>query len=143
MLAAKGLGDGPLYCFYEPYHLCHLDAPMSLARALLFGDAVGQAIGPAVVEVVAIAKRDLQAGETLDSFGRYMTYGQAEKADVVRAEGLVPEGLVEGCLLRHAIAKDSPIRWKDVQAPDHQLAHQLYTQQQSMSGSVHPQKGLE
>jgi predicted homoserine dehydrogenase-like protein len=72
-----------------------------------------------------------------------MTYGQAEKADVVRAEGLVPEGLVEGCLLRHAIAKDSPIRWKDVQAPDHQLAHQLYTQQQSMSGSVHPQKGLE
>ncbi|MDP4738488.1 MAG: hypothetical protein NWS10_09700, partial [Cyanobium sp. MAG_216] len=73
LLAAKGLGDGPLYCFYEPYHLCHLDAPMSLARAVLFGDAVGQPIGGPVVEVVAIAKRDLEAGETLDSFGRYMT----------------------------------------------------------------------
>jgi predicted homoserine dehydrogenase-like protein len=142
MLAAKGLGDGPLYCFYEPYHLCHLDAPMSLARALLFGDAVGQAIGPPVVEVVAIAKRDLQAGETLDSFGRYMTYGQAEKAAVVRAEGLIPEGLVEGCLLRRAIAKDTPIRWSDVEAPSHELAHQLYTQQQSMWGSVSPLKGF-
>ena len=89
MLAAKGLGDGPLYCFYEPYHLCHLDAPMSLARAVLFGDAVGQPLGGPVVEVVAIAKRALEAGETLDSFGRYMTYGQSEQASVVRAEGLV------------------------------------------------------
>ena len=49
LLAAKGLGDGPLYCFYEPYHLCHLDAPMSPARAVLFGDAVGQPIGGPVV----------------------------------------------------------------------------------------------
>jgi predicted homoserine dehydrogenase-like protein len=142
MLAAKGLGDGPLYCFYEPYHLCHLDAPMSLARAVLFGDAVGQPLGGPVVEVVAIAKRDLLAGETLDSFGRYMTYGQAEKAAVVRAEGLLPEGLVEGCVLRRAISKDTPIRWNDVEAPGHELANQLYTQQQSMWGSVSPLKGF-
>jgi predicted homoserine dehydrogenase-like protein len=136
LLAAKGLGEGPLYCFYEPYHLCHLDAPMSLARAVLFGDAVGQPLGGPVVEVVAIAKRDLEAGETLDSFGRYMTYGQAERASVVRAEGLVPEGLVEGCRLKRAIARDQPIHWSDVEAPSHELAHQLYAEQQRRWGSV-------
>ena len=136
LLAAKGLGDGPLYCFYEPYHLCHLDAPMSLARAVLFGDAVGQPLGCPVVEVVAIAKRNLEAGETLDSFGRYKTYGQAERASVVRAEGLLPEGLAEGCRLKRAIAKDQPIHWADVEAPSDQLAHQLYAEQQRRWGSV-------
>ena len=136
LLAAKGLGDGPLYCFYEPYHLCHLDAPMSLARAVLFGDAVGQPIGGPVVEVVAIAKRDLEAGETLDSFGRYMTYGQSEQASVVRTEGLVPEGLVEGCRLKRPIAKDQPVHWSDVEAPSQELAHQLYAEQQGRWGSV-------
>jgi predicted homoserine dehydrogenase-like protein len=109
---------------------------MSLARALLFGDAVGRPIGGPVVEVVAIAKRDLEAGETLDSFGRYMTYGQAEKASVVKAEGLVPEGLVEGCRLKRAIARGQPIHWCDVEAPSEQLAHQLYAEQQGRWGSV-------
>jgi predicted homoserine dehydrogenase-like protein len=141
LLAAKGLGEGPLYCFYEPYHLCHLEAPMSVARAVLFGDAVGQALAGPVLEVVAIAKRDLRAGETLDSFGRYMTYGQAEKAQVVREQGLLPEGLVEGCRLLRSIPKDDPIRWADVVAPSQELAHQLYAEQFAMWGTVDPPTG--
>ncbi|MGB5136774.1 MAG: SAF domain-containing protein [Prochlorococcaceae cyanobacterium] len=126
------LGTGPLYSFYQPYHLCYLEAPMSVARAVLFSDAVGQPLGGPVVEVVALAKRDLQAGETLDSFGRFMTYGQAEKASVVRQEGLLPQGLTEGCRLKRAITKDQPIRWADVEAPREQLAHQLYAEQQQL-----------
>jgi predicted homoserine dehydrogenase-like protein len=140
LLAAKGLGEGPLYCFYEPYHLCHLEAPMSLARAVLFGDAVGRPLGAPVVEVAAIAKRNLLAGETLDSFGRYMTYGQAEKASVVRAEGLVPEGLVEGCRLKRPIARGEPIHWADVVAPSHELAHRLYAEQQANWATVSPEQ---
>jgi predicted homoserine dehydrogenase-like protein len=129
-LALYKLGDGPLYSFYQPYHLCYLEAPMSVARAVLFGDVVGQPLGAPVVEVVAIAKRDLQAGETLDSFGRYMTYGQAEKARVVRSKGLLPEGLAEGCRLKRSIAQDQPINWSDVEAPSEQLAHRLYAEQE-------------
>ena len=33
------LGEGPLYCFYTPYHLCHFEVPTTVARAVLFGDA--------------------------------------------------------------------------------------------------------
>jgi predicted homoserine dehydrogenase-like protein len=141
LLAAQGLGPGPLYCFYEPYHLCHLEAPMSVARAVLFGDGVGQPQGAPVVEVVAIAKRDLQADETLDSFGRYMTYGQAEKTSVVRSEGLLPEGLAEGCRLKRAIPRGQPIHWGDVEAPREQLAHRLYAEQLARWGSVAPANG--
>jgi predicted homoserine dehydrogenase-like protein len=132
------LGTGPLYSFYQPYHLCYLEAPMSVARAVLFGDAVGQPLGAPVVEVVAIAKRDLQAGETLDSFGRYLTYGQAEKASVVRSEGLLPEGLAEGCRLKRAILQGQPIHWSDVEAPKEQLAHQLYAEQLKLFSAALP-----
>ena len=34
-----------------------------------------------MVEVCAVAKRDLKAGEVLDDYGMYMTYGEAVNAD--------------------------------------------------------------
>ena len=33
------MGDGPLYVFYTPYHLPHLESPLTVARAVLFQDA--------------------------------------------------------------------------------------------------------
>jgi predicted homoserine dehydrogenase-like protein len=124
------LGTGPLYSFYHPYHLCHLEAPLTVARVVLFGDACGQPLAGPTVEVIAVAKRDLQAGETLDSYGQYMTYGQSEKAAVVRRERLIPEGLVAGCRLVRDIPRDTALRWDDVVAPSDQLAHRLYAEQQ-------------
>ena len=32
-----------------------------------------------MVEVCAVAKRDLKAGEVLDEYGMYMTYGEARE----------------------------------------------------------------
>ena len=40
-----------------------------------------EAAGGPVVEVCAVAKRDLEAGETLDEYGMYTTYGEAVNAD--------------------------------------------------------------
>lgn len=128
-LALYKLGEGPLYSFYWPYHLCHFEAPSSVARAVLFDDPVGQPLGAPTVEVVALAKRDLSAGETLDKFGGYMSYGQSEAAPIVQAERLLPQGLTEGCVLTRNIAKDEVISWDDVDAPVEQLAHRLYAEQ--------------
>ena len=131
-LALYKLGEGPLYSFYWPYHLCHFEAPMSVARAVLFDDPVGQPLGAPTVEVIALAKRDLVAGETLDKFGGYMSYGQSEAAPIVYSERLLPEGLAEGCVLKRNIAKDDVISWDDVDAPSEQLAHRLYAEQQAL-----------
>src|SRR5687768_3334516 len=80
------LGAGPLYCFYTPYHLCHFEVPNTVARAVLFGDAALSPLGGPLVEVVATAKKDLRAGETIDGLGGYMTYGLAENSGTARAE---------------------------------------------------------
>jgi predicted homoserine dehydrogenase-like protein len=97
---------------------------------VLFGDACGQPLAGPTVEVIAVAKRDLRAGETLDSYGGYMTYGQAERTAVVQRERLVPEGLVAGCRLLRDVPRDTALRWDDVVAPSDQLAHRLYADQQ-------------
>ena len=73
------LGEGPLYSFFIPYHLVHFEVPNSIARVVLFRDSLAQPLAGPVVEVCAVAKRDLKAGEILDDYGMYMTYGEADE----------------------------------------------------------------
>jgi predicted homoserine dehydrogenase-like protein len=128
------LGPGPLYVFYRPYHLCHFEVPSTLARVALFDDPTIAPLGPPVVDVVTIAKRDLEAGEVLDGIGYYMTYGVAENSDVAAREGLLPMGLAEGCRLRRAVAKDEAIAYADVDVPPGRLADRLRAEQDAHFG---------
>jgi predicted homoserine dehydrogenase-like protein len=56
------MGEGPLYPFWIPYHLVHFEAPNAIARVVLFGDGLAPPLAGPVVEVCAVAKRDLAAG---------------------------------------------------------------------------------
>ncbi len=123
------LGEGPLYCFYRPYHLCHFEVPNSIARAALFADATIAPLGPPMVDVVATAKTDLRRGQVLDGMGHYMSYGLAENADTAVAEGLLPIGLAEGCVLRRDIKKDTVLRYADVELPAGRLSDRLRSEQ--------------
>jgi predicted homoserine dehydrogenase-like protein len=107
----------------------HFEVPNAIARAVLFNDSVAKPLGGPVVEVCAIAKRDLKAGETLDDYGEYMTYGEAVNSDEMRAERYLPEGLVEGCRLLRDLPKDGLIRYDDVELPAGRLADQLRQEQ--------------
>ncbi|APO78630.1 SAF domain-containing protein (plasmid) [Rhizobium etli 8C-3] len=111
------LGTGPLYSFYTPYHLCHFEVPLSVARVVLLRDPVLQPLEGPKVEVVATAKRDLDAGETIDGLGGYMSYGQCERIDVASAQDLLPMGVAEGCVVKHAVAKDQVLTYADVVLP--------------------------
>lgn len=124
------LGENPLYSFYTPYHLCHFEVPLSVARAVLFSDAVLAPLDRPYVEVIATAKRDLLAGETLDGLGHYMTYGQCENFETARAENLLPIGLAEGCTLLRDIAQDAVLTFADVALPDGRLSDRLWREQQ-------------
>jgi predicted homoserine dehydrogenase-like protein len=123
------LGEGPLYSFYTPYHLCHFEVPNTIARVAVFGDSAGGAIGGPFVEVCAVAKRDLKAGETLDDYGQYMTYGEAVSAAEMRSGRYLPEGLVDGCVITRDVAKDAVITFDDVVLPENRLADRLYREQ--------------
>ena len=119
------LGDGPLYCFYTPYHLCHLEAPTTVARAVLFGDAAVTPEAGHVVDVVATAKIDLTAGTTLDGIGWYHTYGQCVDAGRSVRDGLLPMGLAQGCTLRHDVRRDTLLTYDDVELPEGRLVDRL------------------
>ena len=123
------MGPGPLYSFFLPYHLVHFEVPSAIARAFLFRDPVVKPLGGPVVEVCAVAKRDLNAGEVLDDYGMYMTYGEAVNVEEMSAGRYLPEGLVEGCRLRRAIAKDAVITYDDVVLPAGRLADRLRGEQ--------------
>lgn len=130
------LGEGPLYSFYTPYHLCHFEVPLSVARAVLLQDAVMSPLGKPQVDVITTAKIDLKAGDTLDGIGYYMTYGQCENSEVVNQENLLPMGLAEGCRLKRDIAKDAVLTYDDVELPQGRLCDRLRAEQNAYFGKV-------
>ena len=126
------VGPGPLYCFYNPYHLCHFEVHNTIARAVLFDDAAVAPLGAPLVEVVTTAKIDLKAGETLDGIGWYMTYGEAENADITHKERLLPMGLAEGCKLIRDVPKDQALTYDDVELPAGRKCDVLRAEQDKM-----------
>jgi predicted homoserine dehydrogenase-like protein len=126
------LGKGPLYSFYVPYHLTIFEVSLSIARVVLFGDAPIAPIAGPVVDVIAVAKTDLEPGMVIDGLGGYLTYGMCENHTAVSAGGLLPMGLAEGCTLRRPVAKDGSLTWEDVVAPSDSLVHRLRAEQDSL-----------
>lgn len=123
------MGPGPLYCFHTPFHLCEFEMPTSVARAVLFRDATVAPLGGPAVEVVTTAKRDIRAGEILDGYGHYMTYGQCENADVCDAQRLLPIGIAEGCRLTRDVSRDQVLTYDDVELPADRLSDRLRAEQ--------------
>lgn len=123
------LGEGPLYLFYTPYHLCHFEVPLTVARAVLFHDAALAPLGKPFVEVVAAAKTNLKAGDQIDPIGHYMTYGLCENAEVRQLENLLPLGVAEGCRMRRDVDKDEVLTYDDVILPHSRLIDKLRREQ--------------
>jgi predicted homoserine dehydrogenase-like protein len=128
-LSLYKMGDGPLYSFFIPYHLVHFEVPNAIARAVLFHDSVAKPLGGPVVEVCAVAKRDLAAGEILDDYGQFMTYGEAVNTSEMSSGRYLPEGLVEGCRLKRSVRKDSVLTYDDVELPADRFADALRAEQ--------------
>jgi len=120
--------SGRYACLYKRWHLIGLEVGVSIASVGLRREATGAAVC-FNADVVATAKRDLKAGEELDDYGMYMTYGEAVNSDEMCARRYLPEGLVQGCRLTRAIAKDAVIAYDDVVLPAGRLADRLRAEQ--------------
>jgi predicted homoserine dehydrogenase-like protein len=129
------MGDGPLYVFYTPYHLCHLEVPLTVARAVLFQDAALTPLAGPVCDVITAAKHDLKAGEVLDGIGGFACYGLLENSPLCQAQNLLPMGLSEGCRLKRDIPQDQIITYADVELPEGRLCDKLRAEQSSYFSS--------
>lgn len=130
------MGDGPLYMFYTPYHLAHLQLPHSVARAVLFHDATLAPMGAPVCDTLSVAKRVLKAGEILDGMGGYDCYGLIDSYAVCQSNNYLPIPLSQGCRLKRDIPKDQPISYQDVELPVGRLCDKLRADQIAHFGSA-------
>lgn len=130
------LGDGPFYTFYTPFHLPQLEIPLTVARAVLFGDATVAPKGPPTCDSIAIAKKDLAPGDELDGLGGFATYALIENYEQSVKEGCLPMGVAEGCIVKKAIVKDQAIHYEDVELPTGRLIDQMRIEQNRVFGFV-------
>ena len=88
------MGPGPLWTLYRPYHLCNLETPLTVAKIVIDGEPTIIPLDGPVSECIAVAKRDLKAGETIDGIGGYTTYGSIATAEETYKSGYVVYALV-------------------------------------------------
>jgi len=69
-------------------------------------------------DVVATAKRSLDAGERLDGEGGHTVYGKLLPAAASLAQSALPIGLAHDVVLRNPISAGQSIAWDDVQVDE-------------------------
>jgi len=114
-LEYMGMGKGPNYLLYRPYHLASIEVPISIARAVIYQEPTLISSGKPVAETITVAKRDLRKGERIDGIGRFDIYGSIEKASLAREENLLPLGLAEGAVLKVNVKKGDYITLDQVE----------------------------
>ena len=133
-LGYLSMGPGPYYALYRPYHLANLETPISIARAVLYGETTLATPNPPSAETAAFAKRDLRVGETIDDLGGYCVYGMIDNAEIARAEGLLPVGLAPGAVVVSPVRTGEPITYRDVQLDESTEIVSLRRLQNSLTG---------
>jgi predicted homoserine dehydrogenase-like protein len=105
--------SGRYAALYRPYHYIGLELNISSANAVLRGIPTGSPIG-FYGDVVATAKRDLAAHESLDGEGGYTVWGKLVSARTSVRERLLPVGLARHVELKNAVPKGQAVRWDDI-----------------------------
>jgi predicted homoserine dehydrogenase-like protein len=116
------LGDGPYYTLLRPYHLCHLEMPRTIRRVLEgHGPLLNNSPSPKV-NVVAIAKRDLRAGQLIErAIGGTEFRGEAMRFS--ECGSAPPIGLLNGARLRNSVSAGQILSASDVDIPDSLAKH--------------------
>ena len=104
---------GPYAAMYKPFHLIGLELGISVLSAALRGEPTGSTRAFRG-DCVAVAKRDLKAGEMLDGEGGYTVYGKLMPSARSIAAGALPIGLAHGLTLRNDVPAGAPVAQSDV-----------------------------
>ena len=126
--------SGEFSAMYKPYHLIGLELGLSVASVGLRGEATGCALSWQG-DVVATAKRDLAAGETLDGEGGFTVYGRLMPATDSLAVGGLPLGLAHHVTLKRRVRAGQPVRWTDVNIDSSSQAVQFRREMEQRFGA--------
>src|SRR5258707_9299949 len=105
----------------KPFHLIGLELAISVLHVVLNRQPTG-ATRSWRGDAVAVAKRNLKAGETLDGEGGYTVYGKLVPAARSLADQALPVGLAHGVKLLNALQAAQIVPATDVTPNEIQLA---------------------
>ncbi len=126
------VGEGPYWALYRPYHLTSLETPVSIAKAVLRGETTLATDRPPSAETVAVAKKPLRSGETIDGIGGFCVYGVIEKAEVARRENLAPLGLATGARLTNDVEAGALLTYEDLELDESNTIIRLRREQDAL-----------
>ena len=109
---------------YKRWHLIGLELPVSVAAVGIRGEPTGVA-SEFRGDVIATAKRALEAGEILDGEGGYTVTGGLRPGEASIAAGYLPLGLAHDVKLRKSIPDGASITWSDVEIDETTEAYRL------------------
>ncbi len=112
---------GRYAAMYKPFHLIGLELSISVLSAALRHEPTGSA-REWRGDAVAVAKRPLKSGGTLDGEGGYTVYGKLMPARGSREQGALPIGLAHGVALKRDIPAGEIVRQSDVTLDEASLA---------------------
>jgi len=126
-----GMGPGPYYRLFRPYHLCNIETPISVAEAVVYGE---RTLTPRtmVSEVLAVAKRDLKAGERVGDIGGPEIYHRIYRYDEARKLKGIPMGLTTNGRVTRNTPRDSLLSEENFAVDTTRLAYRLRTLQDDL-----------
>lgn len=113
----------PYYLFFRPYHLCHVETPRAIAQCYFDRHPVIPPPSVRLNDVFAYAKKDLKTGDTIHhAIGGDEVYALVDEAAPAAASNHVPVYWLEPiggktATVTKAIAKDTPLRFSDLEIP--------------------------
>ncbi|WP_255822108.1 SAF domain-containing protein, partial [Domibacillus sp. PGB-M46] len=133
-------GDREHHILYRPYHLASLETPITIAKAVLQHDSSIHPIGTPISDTVAVAKKDIQPGETLDGIGGYAVRGVLETHQDMKRNGHIPIGLISGKVVaKKAIKQGQFLTIDDVELDPSTTVWKL----RELQNRLFPEDGLQ
>lgn len=114
-----GMGPGPYFSLYRPFHLASVEAPLTVAKMLVEGRSTF-ACTTLHAEVVAATKKEHKAGDKFDGIGGYSMRAVADRKEDAARDNLVPIGLLQGAIAKRDIPVGALVTWDDVDIDESQ-----------------------
>ena len=115
---------GRFAAMYKPFHLIGMELGVSVYSAALRNEPTGQPLA-FCGDVVAVAKRDLAAGQRLDGEGGHTVWGKLVPARRSVEIGALPIGLAKDVALKRPVRCGEIVKNSDVGSPAQNIAGAL------------------
>ncbi|MDY3051716.1 MAG: NAD(P)-binding domain-containing protein [Ndongobacter sp.] len=125
-----GLGKGPNYTLYRPYHLTSLETPISIFDAVIEHEPSIAPVYGQISEAVAVAKRDCFANEAANGIGSNEVYGWIVSHELLQEKRLVPIALLSSkTKFRRDVKKGQWITEEDIELDETAVITKLRREQ--------------